>query len=288
MAKKKSSVKGNISAKKPSTGLARRKVAIFLVLAFGLSSIFYYLIANATNASDALIFTTAVMWCPAVAAVLTRLYCQRSLSGFALGIGNAKWQVVGILLPILVGLVMFGSVWLTVGQFNYENAAKVFSFAFLPGFAGALAFNLFAAFGEELGWRGLLVPEMSKFMGFTKMAVLTGAIWTAWHLPFILFGSYHGSGELWFSLAVFIPSVICSGIVLAWLRLKSGSVWTAVLFHGIWNYFIQHIYPMLTVQTPATEMITGEFGWASPVIYLVLALVAWNYRGLLPKSAFRT
>ncbi|MDD5096302.1 MAG: CPBP family intramembrane metalloprotease [Candidatus ainarchaeum sp.] len=265
-------------------GLARREVLTFLVLAFALSSVFYCLVATAADAQDALIFTIALMWCPAVAAVLTRLYWQRNLSGFGLGLGERKWLLVGIFLPIVLGLVMFGSVWLTVGEFNYEKAADILSVSFLPTFFTMLAFNLFAAFGEELGWRGLLVPEMSKFTGFTKLALLSGAIWAVWHFPLIIFGSYHGVGSLWYSLLTFTPSVIGAGVVLAWLRLKSGSVWVAVLFHGFWNYFIQAIYPALTVQTPSTELITGEFGWLAPLAYVLLALVCWHYRGRLPMS----
>ena len=196
----------------------------------------------------------------------------------------ARWLLAGIFLPVLVGLVMFGAVWLALGAFSWQAAAQALSLSFLPTFAFMLAFNLFSAMGEELGWRGLLVPGLSKFMGFTKLALLSGFIWMAWHLPLIIFGTYHGAGALWYSLAMFIPSVMGAGVVLAWLRLKSGSVWPAVLFHGFWNYFIQQFYPMLTAQTPATEMITGEFGWASPAIYILLALAAWHFRGMLPGA----
>ncbi len=264
--------------------LARKEVILFLVLAFGFSAVFYFLIPGAQTKSDALLLTVSLMWCPALAAVITRLYCQKNLQGFGIGLGDRKWQLAGIFAPIAIGLVMFGAVWLAFGAFNWQAAMQAFSFSFLPTFAFMLAFNLFAAMGEEFGWRGLLVPELSKFMGFTRLALLSGAIWMAWHLPLIIFGTYHGEGALWYSLAMFIPSVIGSGVVLAWLRLKSGSVWTAVFFHGIWNYFIQQFYPMLTVQTPATEMITGEFGWASVVVYAALALVAWHCRGMLPGA----
>ncbi|MFA6530096.1 MAG: CPBP family intramembrane glutamic endopeptidase [Candidatus Micrarchaeia archaeon] len=261
--------------------LARKEVVLFLALAFGLSSIFYYLIATST--SNLLLFTVALMWCPAVAAILTRFYCQKNFKGFGFGWGETKWQLVGILLPIAIGLAMFGSVWLFLGDFNAEKAAQIFSLSFLPTFAIMLAFNLFTVLGEEIGWRGLLVPEMSKFMGFTKLALLSGTIWMAWHLPIIIFGTYHGVGPLWYSLAMFVPSVIGAGVVLAWLRLKSGSIWPAVLFHGFWNYFIQSIYPALTIQTEASNMITGEFGWASSAMYVLLAFLCWHYRYLLPK-----
>ena len=267
----------------PST--ARREVLLFLLLTFALSSVGWALTTGSTTRESILLFTLVTMWCPGIAAVLTRLYVQRDLKGFGFRVGDLRWPLVGIVLPIAVGLLMFGAVWATgIGAFDTGSAATVFSLAFVPAFLVAILLNLFAAAGEEIGWRGLLVPEMAKFMGFTKLALLSGAIWTAWHFPMILFSTYHGAGPLWFSIAVFIPSVMGAGLVLAWLTLKSGSVVPAILFHGFWNYFIQQFYPALTVQTAGTEMILGEFGWASPAIYVVLALVFWHYRGLLPVA----
>ena len=266
--------------------LARKEVIMFLVLAFGFSSIFYYLNATAKDTQSLTIFTVALMWCPALAAIITRLWCQRNLRGFGFGPGDVRWLLVGIFLPLFVGLLMFGSMWLTgIGPFNSAGAARVLALSFLPAFLSALAFNLFAALGEEIGWRGLLVPELSKFMGFTQLALLSGAIWAVWHLPLVIFGQYHGIGPLWFSLLVFIPQVTAAGVVLAWLRLKSGSVWVAVLFHGFWNLFIQQIYPALTVRSPASEMITGEFGWLGALLWVLIALVLWHYRDRLPKPA---
>jgi membrane protease YdiL (CAAX protease family) len=104
-----------------------------------------------------------------------------------------------------------------------------------------------------------------------------------WHFPLIFFGTYHGTGPLWYSLAVFIPSVMGLAVVLAWLRLVSGSVWTAILFHGFWNFFIQQFYPLLTTPTEAGSMMLGEFGWFVALVYVALALVFWHFRDRVPK-----
>ncbi|HOI13300.1 MAG TPA: type II CAAX endopeptidase family protein [Methanoculleus sp.] len=262
----------------PST--ARREVTVFLVLAFALSSIGWFFTARSTAAEALLLSTVFTMWCPGIAAVATRLYCQRNLEGFGFRVGEARWQMVAIFLPILVGLLVFGSVWMTgIGPFNPEGAAMVFSIGFIPVFLVMIVVNLFAAAGEEIGWRGLLVPEMAKFMGFTKLALLSSAIWAAWHFPPIIFSTYHGAGPLWYSLAVFVPSVMGAGVILAWLRLRSGSLLPAILFHGFWNYFIQEFYPLLTIQTPESAMVTGEFGWAAAAVYILLALACWHFRG---------
>lgn len=267
----------------PST--ARREVTVFLVLAFALSSIGWFFTTRSTAAEALLLSTVFTMWCPGIAAVITRLYFRRNLAGFGFRMGEFRWHAVAILLPILVGLLIFGPVWITgIGPFNLEGAAAVFSIGFVPVFLASILFGLFAAAGEEIGWRGLLVPEMAKFMGFTKLALLSSAIWAVWHFPLIIFSAYHGAGPLWYSLAVFVPSVMGAGFILAWLRLRSGSVVAAVLFHGFWNYFIQQFYPLLTMETPESVMITGEFGWAAAAVYILLALVCWHFRGAVESG----
>ena len=89
-----------------------------------------------------------------------------------------------------------------------------------------------------------------------------------------------GAGLL--SLIVFIPLVMGAGLILAWLHLKSGSVWVGVFFHGFWNFFIQQFYPLLAEKTPGGDMMLGEFGWFVAIVYVVLALVFWHFRDQLP------
>ena len=267
---------------------ARKKVAFFLVLAFALSVVGWIFVTKYTSAGDRLglvLATIFTMWCPGIAGLITRFYFQRNLKGFGFCIGDYKWQVLAFGLPVAVGLLIFGAAWVSgIAGFNSYMASTILSLAYIPAFAYSLCLNIFAAAGEEIGWRGLLVPEMAKFMGFTELALISGAIWTVWHFPLILFSTYSGAGPLWYSVLVFIPSVMGAGLILAWLRLKSGSVITAILFHGFWNYFIQQFYPMLTVSTPASDMMLGEFGWACPVAYVLLAVVFWHYRSGIPAG----
>lgn len=266
----------------------KKTVITFVILTFLFSGVFWYLTSQTAlvkeNANQLLIYTVGAMWGPTFAAVLTRLVYQRNLKGFGIGMGNPKWLAFGILLPVAAGFIMFGTAWLTgIAPFSTEGAAGIFAVAFIPVFLYAIAFNLFAAAGEEFGWRGFLVPELARGMGFTELALISGAIWTVWHFPMIFFGNYHGAGSIWYSLAVFIPSVMGAGVILAWLRLASGSVWVAVLFHGFWNYFIQQFYPLLTTTTEEGQTMLGEFGWFVAVFYVALALVFWHFRDRLPK-----
>ncbi|MDO8873247.1 MAG: type II CAAX endopeptidase family protein [Methanoregula sp.] len=263
-------------------------VVTFVILTFLISSVFWYLTSQtpfvAGNQNQLMLYAVGAMWGPALAAVATRLVLQRNLKGFGFGLGKPVWLAVGLLLPIAAGLFMFGTAWLSgIAPFNPDKTATIFSVTFIPAFLYAIVFNCFAAAGEEFGWRGFLVPELARCMGFTELALISGAIWTVWHFPMMFFGGYHGAGPIWYSLAVFIPSVMGAGLILAWLRLASGSVWVAVLFHGFWNYFIQQFYPALTATTDAGQTMLGEFGWFVAVFYVALALVFWYFRDRLPK-----
>ena len=55
------------------------------------------------------------------------------------------------------------------------------------GIVGGVTVNLIATFGEELGWRGLMLRE-TKVTRILEMALLIGAVWGLWHAPFIYMG----------------------------------------------------------------------------------------------------
>lgn len=105
--------------------------------------------------------------------------------------------------------------------------------------------NMFAALGEEIGWRGFLYPQLEAGFGRRKGWLLGGFIWGAWHWPLIwLIGYEYGaaagnpagyagfplSGMLLF--AVFAAGL---GILHGWLYEQSGSIWVPSLLHGAFN-----------------------------------------------------
>jgi len=42
-----------------------------------------------------------------------------------------------------------------------------------------LAKSLASSLGEEIGWRGFLVPQLFKSVGFTGTALISGVVWSA-------------------------------------------------------------------------------------------------------------
>lgn len=139
-------------------------------------------------------------------------------------------------------------------------------FAMIP--VGAL-FNALFAFGEELGWRGWLLPALRP-LGTWPALLLSGVIWGLWHSPVILLGYNFGRTDLT-GVLFMIGGCVAWGILFGWLRLRSGSVWPAVIAHGALNAAGGMV---LVVAATAPDMaLAGPLGVATWVVVAVVVAV---------------
>jgi membrane protease YdiL (CAAX protease family) len=257
-----------------------KRIAAYLALTFALSAVFYGLIIGAgTLTTGSGLYALGLMWCPGIAAMATTLVFQRNLKGLGWRLGNARYLVVAYALPLAYAAATYVVVWiLGLGAFSAEGLPAGYS---LPSFlainaTAGMVLSLSAALGEEIGWRGFLVPELARVTSFTGTALLSGAIWTAWHTPLILFADYRSSAPVWIALACFTVMAVGISFAFAWLRLRSGSLWPAALMHASHNLFIQQIFDPLTQDTGITAYITGEFGVALAIAAIVVAYTFWR------------
>ena len=70
-----------------------------------------------------------------------------------------------------------------------------------------LLIGILFALAEEIGWRGLLVPELARLTSFTRTALLSGGIQAVWHWPFVLFAGFSSATPSWFALSVLTITV---------------------------------------------------------------------------------
>lgn len=229
------------------------------------------------------------MWCPAVAALLASVITRRSLKDIGWR-PRLKWIPLGWVIPIAYGFTAYGLVWLSglgavpkstflerarptlnmsATQPNWLVIVAAFGFITVP----LLLPSLITAVGEEIGWRGFLVPELDKWLGFRGACLVSGAIWTVWHLPAVLFSGYGVEGTpKAYQVVCFAAMVMTSATVLAWLRLKSGSVWPAAVMHATHNAAIQLFFDPITAHKTYTQYFVGEFGIG---LVLPLGVLAW-------------
>ncbi|MBE1160041.1 CPBP family intramembrane glutamic endopeptidase [Dyella acidiphila] len=78
---------------------------------------------------------------------------------------------------------------------------------------------------EELMFRGVLLSALMHRLSMLWSVVLCSCLFGAVHLA--------GLDFQWYA----VPNLILLAAVLCWLRLKSASLWPAVIAHGVYNLF---------------------------------------------------
>jgi uncharacterized protein len=257
----------------------RAQLTTFLCLTFGLSAIFWWLIIGAGSlGAHGGLYVFALMWSPGTSALITRLIFQHNVRGEGWGWnrGTTRWAALAYVLPLGYATAAYGFVWLTrLGGVDLARF-KIGVVTFLV--VGSLQ-SFLSATGEELGWRGFLVPTLARTMSFGRLSLLSGAIWAAWHVPLIIFADYNGGTPAWYSVLCFAVMVVSLGVPFAWLRLRSGSVWPAAILHASHNLFVQAFFDRVTVDTGPTRWLTSEFGAALALAIVGTALLFWRARG---------
>lgn len=281
--------------------LNRRKMVTFLGLTLGLSAIMWYLIISAgTMRAPGKEYILKIMWCPGLAALITQLLYHRSLRGLGWGWGRTRYQLWSYGIPLAYTFVGYSVIWITGlgGFYNHEliadlgsifgvsvtdQASSFRAMALFVVMAGTLGMTTqcFYTLGEEIGWRGLLVPCLARTNSFHKTALLSGLIWAVWHLPVILFADYNNGTPAWYGVPCFISLLVGTSYAMAWLRLKSGSLWTGVIFHASHNKFIQTVGTQLTTDTGNTKYFIDEFGIVLAILGILTGYLFWRRRALL-------
>lgn len=134
----------------------------------------------------------------------------------------------------------------------------------LPALLSLCATGPILALGEEFGWRGYLQPRLESWMPGWAASLVVGAVWIAWHLPYILFTPfYHTDGDRTLVLVLFSVSVVAFSLLFGLLRRLSGSMWVAVLAHWFHNMTFAWIASsIITTDDPVmlNEYLSGDTG----------------------------
>jgi len=250
----------------------QKRIRIFIAIAFGISwatALVIYLTGGLADSpmlavgggqlSLALVLmATFYMFGPAVANILTRLITKEGRQNLLMkpNFDRRRWIyfVAAWLLPGILTLLGMALFFLVFPE-NYDSGLSFLSEQMeLLGADGlnpwtivvaqtvqaimvAPLLNALPTFGEEFGWRGYLLPKLMP-LGGHKAVLLSGVIWGVWHWPIILMGYNYGLD--YFGAPILGPLAmvwftIVFGALLAWVTIKSGSVWPAVIGHGALN-----------------------------------------------------
>jgi uncharacterized protein len=279
------------------TRSSRTQVTMYLAFVFLFSSVFYFLMLRAHSLSGGGgLYVTGIMWCPALAAFATLCLNGRNFSDLGWKWPARKYAAMSWYVPLMYAGIAYAIVWISgLGGFpNHQfmeglvarmglrvsPAASAVLYVLLAASFGLVG-SLSRALGEEIGWRGFLVPELSKTSGFTGTALFSGIVWALWHYPILIWGDYNAGTPSWYGLTCFTVMVVAIAVVFAWLRLKSGSLWTGAILHASHNLYVQAIFTPLTQDRGKTAWFIDEFGALLPLITICFAIYFWRRRGEL-------
>jgi len=242
--------------------------------------------------------TMAMMFTPALAALIVVLFVKRPASiPRLLGLWPLRpvGRTLGLSLAALVGFpaLAFGAMLLgqalglieldLVGFSGYQALLAANGAPVAAETLGAIVLtqvllipvaslaNLPAVFGEELGWRGWLLPNLRP-LGVWPALLISGVVWGLWHSPIILLGYNYGRTDA-VGVLLMVGWCILLGVVFGWLRLRSASVWPAVFAHAAVNAATGTLLILFTASGSPAGVGGTLLGWSGWILLAVIAVV---------------
>ena len=267
----------------------RKAIIWFLIITFGATfGLEAWLITGGVQFTGEVMQTSpalwlmAVMWIPGLAALIVTKFVEGTSwkKGLALRIGSLGPYLLTILVAPMAFAAMYGLSWaigLTspdptlsglIQATGSEEITTDTAFNVLLPLSIVLGpfVNFLFGLGEELGWRGFLLPRL-MVLGKWKAYSLLAAIWGLWHAPIIWVGfnypGYPAAGLVMMTLLCF-----AFGLFINELTLHYRSVLLAAFIHAAVNAQGFGIWPWLF---PGTDpLLGGGTGLTGVIIWMII------------------
>lgn len=281
-----------------------RKIAVFLALAYGIAwtlGFSFFALGGRVNSIAFTFMAVLYMFAPAAAAFITqKLICKEPVRELGLGVPRLPWLAAAWLLPLALVIVTLAlslfvpGVSLITGldgllakladmlpPQEVARAQRELGQTILakPGVLLLLSLgqvlmagptiNAVAAFGEELGWRGLLLNEL-KTIGFWRSSLVIGFLWGLWHLPVIVNGYNYPGHPVAGPLLMTLVTILVSPLI-GYVRLRAESVFAAAVFHGTFNAAAT----LVVFLGGGSVLLVGMTGLAGMVTLLLANAALW-------------
>jgi hypothetical protein len=252
-------------------------LAITFVITYGveISMVFAGVRFDPGTQTLAQVVVAALMWIPVLATFLTmRFVTHEKRDILNLRFGSVKpYLKLAWLLPLLF-IVIYGLTWMfgldqpdwnlvafqkMIAQYANGKPTSpmpspyvIWPALYFFSLITAPIFNTLFALGEEIGWRGYLLPKLMP-LGKKRAYLLLGVIWSAWHWPLIAVGFNYGASNFFLAIILFTGLTTGFGIYLNELTLRHKSSVLAGFGHsvfnsqrlGIWGLMFPNANPLL-------------------------------------------
>jgi membrane protease YdiL (CAAX protease family) len=258
-----------------TTTSPKREVVAFIGLAYALA------LTVALALPDATVNLLLSVLVPTVAVVIltfamTPRGSRREVwRSFGLGRAGLRVWPAAIVLPFILCEAAYGTaILIGVGRLDVDLAEATSSWAINTALSALIGTVLIL--GEEIGWRGYLLPRMQQLTGDRRRgALLTGFAHGCFHLPLILLATtYDTDGSRWVAAPMAVAVVTAGGVFYAWVRDRAGTVWPVAIAHNTVNVvFEKGSIAVAATSGSSVAHVAGETGWATLIVVVILAAV---------------
>ena len=138
--------------------------------------------------------------------------------------------------------------------------------------------NMIPAVGEEVGWRGYMMPRLKERFGLLNGRLLGGVVWGVWHWPLMLLVGYeygtHYLGAPLLGLVVWCVVCFALNTLLDVLYEKTECIWVPAIAHGAFNA-IAALPQVLTAPADTYYNVLGPMPIGLIAVLPMLAAAVW-------------
>jgi membrane protease YdiL (CAAX protease family) len=184
--------------------------------------------------------------------------------------GKSVWAIA-LLVPVLLSAAAYGAaVVFDVAELRHWDSSHGLGWWTLNVLTSIVTMTVFFL-GEEIGWRGYMLPRVQQLTSKRRAALVTGFVHGCFHLPLILLATtYDQFGARWFVAPMVVATLTMGGVFYAYLWDRTKSVWPVAMAHGAIN--LTFVWGASAVVASETDMAytAGESGVAT---FAVVAVV---------------
>lgn len=265
--------------------ISKKALTVFMSLVILLSGIFEALYLAGIN--DMLM--AVVMWVPAISAFIAagvamadnkdRFNPIKLFRYVGIRFCNPLYVLLGVVIPFIYLFIPYRIYW-TMHPENFSYSGVAFSVVLKDLVVYTIVYvliSLITALGEEIGWRGFMLPAFMQRLGDKGALAAVSIFWCLWHFPLLIFGDYMEGTPLWYQLIAFTLCIFPVGIIAGILAIQSKSVWPAAFLHAGHNAYDQAVFGVITKGDDRMFFVseTGVFTIACAWIIAVIMFVIY-------------
>ena len=265
--------------------ISKKALTVFMSLVILLSGI-----VDAVYCAGGPAWLTAIlMWVPAISAFIAagvamadnkdRFNPIKLFRYVGIRFCNPLYVLLGVVIPFIYLFIPYRIYW-TMHPENFSYSGVAFSVVLKDLVVYTVVYvliSLVTALGEEIGWRGFMLPAFMQRLGDKGALAAVSIFWCLWHFPLLIFGDYMEGTPLWYQLIAFTLCIFPVGIIAGILTIQSKSVWPAAFLHAAHNAYDQAVFGVITKGDDRMFFVseTGVFTIACAWIIAVIMFVIY-------------